>query len=107
MTREEFVQQIRDTFKKMKDWKEEKTECWTLLIVPPAPKMVVNGREVEMLKPEPMTVKVEFVGEAEVDKIPGIQILFEVSQNKTILFEYEEIFFYDDYRKFVSILTSL
>lgn len=107
MTREEFVQQIRDTFKKMKGWKEEKTECWILSIVPPTPKMVINGQEVEQPEPEPIAVKVEFVGEAEVDKIPGIQILFEVSLNKTILSEYEEIFFYDDYRKFVSILTSL
>lgn len=70
--------------------------------------MQINGKLQVAREPDiHVKFRVEFVGEAEVAGLPGIQILFEVSQEKTTLMEYEEVFFYDENARLEQTLKAL
>lgn len=93
------------------DLKFTKNNDEWLLTIPGATRViqvVVNGKPVQQQVQSPeQKVKIAIVGEAEVDKIPGLQILFEVSQEQNILMEYEEVFFADDVDYFRAIFFSI
>lgn len=68
----------------------------------------INGRLVQENVPVPsVQFRVAFVGDADVAGEPGVQTLFEVSQEGNILMEYEEILFTGDFNRFVQIFQSL
>lgn len=70
--------------------------------------MNINGQNVRGSVPIPSTkLRVAIVGEADVAGEPGFQILFEVSQESNILGEYEEVFYAEDFNRFVYVFQNL
>lgn len=68
----------------------------------------INGQIVRQDIPVPTRkYRVALVGDAELEGIPGKQILFEVSEEENILMEYEEVFYPGDGQYFVAIFQRL
>lgn len=103
MTREEFIGQIGKFLKAF----TRNGECWILEHKVPGTVQTisVNG-QVQKIEQPGLTVafKVEVVGDGEISGEPVVQILFEVSQNSTIISEYEEAFYYEDFPRFLTTI---
>lgn len=110
MTREEFVEKLQ-TFLLAHNYKKDTGEQWYLTVMSPGrPMQVIDSTGKMFVTKEPdiyVKFRVEIVGNAEIVGIPGVQILFEVSQEKAILMEYEEVFFYDENTRLEKKLKEL
>ena len=110
MAREEFVEKLQ-TYLLAHHYKKDTGEQWYLPVMSPGrPVQMIDSTGKMFVTKEPdihVKFKVELVGNAEVAGTPSVQVLFEVSQEKAILMEYEEVFFYGENTRLEEKLKEL
>lgn len=92
MTRDEFIAKLTKEFKKV-GFKSE-NNYWIKQIAQPMQNITINGQPVQA--PIITTdLKISIFADAEIDKNPAVQMLFEAVRNNQKILEYEEIFEYN------------
>lgn len=92
MTRDEFIAKLTEEFEKI-GFKSE-NDYWIKQIVQPIQNITINGQPVQ--SPTVTTdLKISVFADAEIDKNPTVQMLFEAIRNNQKILEYEEIFEYN------------
>ena len=92
MTRDEFIAKLTEEFEKI-GFKSE-NNYWIKQIVQPIQNITINGQPVQ--SPIVTTdLKISIFADAEIDKNPVFQVLFEAIRNNQKILEYEEIFEYN------------